>query len=562
MNRRHFVKTTGFSLGALIIGGKVTGSSQVTIETHTISFPDEVMAISDDASFRLQSGDGRDWTANGIRVILSDIRNTVAVDVQSPNVSLRRILLKWKCKKQASTSCLGDHWERSYGDLRWASIDGKRILPWYFMEYDGEVTYGFGVKTGCRSMCFWQAATDSLLLTIDVRSGGSGVRLADRVLRAAEIVVRRGKEGEPPFASTQAFCKMMCESPRLSKRPVYGINDWYFTYGNNSEDLIIQHASLMAGLASQNSNKPFCVVDAGWAKRSPRRLQDTCWGDDFTAWNHTFTGMADLSAKIRSIGMRPGIWVRPLCASIQDDRSRLLPGIPGRDDPTSPILDPTIPENVEKIRKYFALYQQWGYELIKHDFTTWDMFGKWGFQMLESRDITSDHWRFNDISLTNAEIILSLYRTIREVAGDAYIIGCNTVGHLSAGLFELQRIGDDTSGLEWDRTRRMGVNTLGFRIAQHKAFYASDGDCVGLTTKVPWEKNKQWMQLLAESGTPLFISAQKEAVGDAQKEYIRQSFKTASESIPTGEPLDWLDHPFPSRWRLLGGEVQFDWDAV
>ena len=31
------------------------------------------------------------------------------------------------------------------------------------------------------------------------------------------------------------FCKMMCALfPRLPKKPVYGINDWYFAYGNNS----------------------------------------------------------------------------------------------------------------------------------------------------------------------------------------------------------------------------------------------------------------------------------------------------------------------------------------
>src|SRR5205823_11246671 len=113
-----------------------------------------------------------------------------------------------------------------------------------------------------------------------------------------------------------------------------------------------------------------------------------------------------------------------------------------------------------------------------------------------------------------AEIILDMYQAIREAAGPMYLIGCNTVSHLSAGLFELYRIGDDTSGEEWDRTRKMGVNTMGFRLVQHNTFYAADGDCVGLTPKVPWAKNEQWLRLLAESGAPLFISAQREAVGE------------------------------------------------
>ena len=88
-----------------------------------------------------------------------------------------------------------------------------------------------------------------------------------------------------------------------------------------------------------------------------------------------------------------------------------------------------------------------------------------------------------------------MYYSVRESAGDMYVIGCNTMSHLAAGVFELNRIGDDTSGKEWARTRKMGVNTLGFRMAQHDIFYAADGDCVGLTSEVPWGKSKQWMQL-------------------------------------------------------------------
>jgi len=141
-----------------------------------------------------------------------------------------------------------------------------------------------------------------------------------------------------------------------------------------------------------------------------------------------------------------------------------------------------------------------------------------------------------------------------------YVIGCNTISHLSAGVFELNRIGDDTSGKEWARTRKMGVNTMGSRIHQHNILYAADGDCVGLTSQVPWDKNKQWMQLLAESSAPLFVSAEPAALGAEQKAMIKQSFASAAKVQPVGEPLDWLDNPLPARWKLNGSEVDFDWD--
>ena len=173
--------------------------------------------------------------------------------------------------------------------------------------------------------------------------------------------------------------------------------------------------------------------------------------------------------------------------------------------------------------------------------------------------MTVPGWHFQDRSITNAEIILFLYKTIRAGSLDMYLIGCNTFSHLSAGIFELNRIGDDTSGNEWSRTLKMGVNTLGFRLPQHNTFYAADGDCVGLTTRIPWEKNKQWLRLLAESSAPLFISAQPEALGEEQKKYIREAFKIAAKVQPLAEPIDWMTNPRPEQWILNGERVTFYW---
>ncbi|MGA9121529.1 MAG: hypothetical protein WB699_19340, partial [Bacteroidota bacterium] len=225
-----------------------------------------------------------------------------------------------------------------------------------------------------------------------------------------------------------------------------------------------------------------------------------------------------------------------------------------------PVLDPSIPENLERVKRYFRLYRDWGYELVKFDFTSFDIFGKWGFEMLKDAAMTQPGWHMNDLSKTNAEIVLDLYKAIRESAGETYILSCNTFSHLAAGLFELNRIGDDTSGNEWSRTREMGVNTLAFRGVQHGAFYAADPDCVGLTEKIAWDRNKLWMELVAGSGTPLFISAQPQATGKIQKAAIRESFKLASQQLPLGEPLDWMQRALPEKWKLNGSRRYFTWD--
>ena len=54
-------------------------------------------------------------------------------------------------------------------------------------------------------------------------------------------------------------------------------------------------------------------------------------------------------------------------------------------------------------------------------------------------------------------VIKDLYDAMRRgVSDDTLLMGCNTMPHLSAGVFELSRTGDDTSGRIWERTRLMG----------------------------------------------------------------------------------------------------------
>jgi alpha-galactosidase len=553
MNRRHFVKLSSGTIAALLFG-RLTHAEGAD---HLINMPDEVLAQSGAEWFLLNRGGSSSFTFKDIEVSLKANGNAIGVHVQSSKTALTGLRLRWKYAIESSSKVLGDDWERTYGDAGWKNPDNSVKNAWYVLLHDDRQTACFGVKTGCNAICWWTVNTGSIELTLDTHSGGAGVELGDRKLHTADIVTTESTATETPFLTARRFCKMMCEKPRLPKQPVYGINDWYYAYGNNSAKLITEQTVLMAGFVTDTDNRPFSVIDAGWAVYSPLLPGDGGWADDFSKPNDKFKDMHLMAGDIVKLGMRPGLWTRPLCAKYNDKANLLLPKIAGRDNPKNPVLDPTIPENIERIKNNIAIYKQWGYDMVKHDYSTYDITGRWGFDMKES--ITQPGWSFNDKSKTTAEIINHLYASIREAAGDMYLIGCNTMSHLSAGVFELNRIGDDTSGKEWARTRKMGVNTLGFRMPQHNTFYAADGDCVGLTSQVPWEKNKQWMQLLAESSAPLFISAQPDALGTDQKASIKQCFAKAAKVQPVGEPLDWLTNPLPSKWKLNGRVVDFDW---
>jgi alpha-galactosidase len=220
-------------------------------------------------------------------------------------------------------------------------------------------------------------------------------------------------------------------------------------------------------------------------------------------------------------------------------------------------LDPTVPDVKEHVSREIKKLVGWGYEMIKHDFTSWDLFGLWGFEMNGSP--TRDGWKLHDSSRTNAEVLLDLYATIRESAGESRLIGCNTVSHLAAGSHEVQRIGDDTSGRSWNRNRRMGVNTLAFRAAQHRNFFIADPDIVAITKDVPWSLVEQWLRLVSSSGTALFVAVEPSVINDVHRSALKKALTLAAKPLPTGEPLDWMTTDCPRRWRLNGKTEEFAW---
>jgi alpha-galactosidase len=510
--------------------------------------PDLIVAQTDAGETRLRPTTAGRWEGSDIVVSLLDQPGATRVQLSAPTTSIKRIHLRWRGNIDATRLILGDAWERGYGDLEWRGFVPDRNMPWYFATHDGTLTHSYGVRTGANAFCFWQADPDGISLWADVRSGGVGVQLGERTLTVCDVICRAGRPNESSFAAIHAFCGQMCTSPRIPPFPVYGSNDWYWAYGKNSAASVLTDARNIVELSPTGANRPFAVIDDGW---QPGRGADKAGVGTWDRGNDKFPDMHALASQVRQIDARPGIWIRPLQAPADaPDGWRL--------SREAKVLDPTVPDVLKKVADDISRIRQWGYELIKHDYSTFDIFGRWGFQMGSA--LTRDGWTFAaGKARTTAEVINELYRTVRLAAGDALVIGCNTVSHLSAGVFEICRIGDDTSGTEWARTRKMGVNTLAFRGVQHGTFYVADPDCVGVTNAIPWTFNKQWLDLLARSGTMLFVSLAPDTLGEEQRRDLRAALSLASQPHGLGEPLDWQHTSLPARWTLMNREQRFDW---
>jgi len=452
--------------------------------------------------------------------------------------------LHWNASADEDTVVLGDAWERSYGELEFRKLSqNDRYMPWYFIATNKKECFCFGVKTQAKSYVSFRYDTNGITALLDVRNGGNGVHLEGRKICLATFLYSHYDNGNI-FENLCDYCKKLCDKPLIPEERIYGGNNWYYAYGKSSYEQIISDAKLQVELSQGIENKPFQVIDDCWQINS-------CCGP----WipNEKFSDMKKLADEIKEIGARPGIWVRLLRntdASITDEMKIQRPG-------EEKYLDPTRKDVQEFIRRDLERIKGWGYELVKHDFSTFDLFGSWG------KDLTSgitdmDNWHFHDKTKTNAEITVDLYKLIKDTVGDMIIIGCNTVSHLSAGLVHLSRTGDDTSGKEWERTKKMGVNTLAFRLAQNKAFYMCDADCVGiLDDYIPWEKNSQWLHLLSYSNTPLFVSC-TDKINEQQKKDLKEAYRNFNTSH-TIKPVDIFDTKTPYVWEIDGETVSYAW---
>lgn len=363
---------------------------------------------------------GTRYSSNKAVVQFEEMPDGQAIRVACPNGPLSRVMARWEARFPQDTLYLGDAWERSYGSLQWRFLQPERIMPWYFAAHHAATgrTFLLGVKTQPSALCFWTVDGEGISLWLDFRNGGGPSIPGEREIAAATFISLQAQEGEAPLSALRRFCRLLCPNPRLAGAPVCGNNNWYYAYGENFDaDAMRRDAAFLAELADGHRNRPYCVIDAGW---SPGGV---CPGGPWMRGNpKTFPDMPELAADMKKVGVRPGIWIRPTALSFVDNPRRLRPG--PATAPEKP-LDLTLPENLASVHDDIARVRSWGFELIKHDFPTFDSLGKWGNEM--GAEITEPGWHFHDQTLTNAEIVLRHYRTLREAAGDAVLIGCNTI---------------------------------------------------------------------------------------------------------------------------------------
>ena len=465
-----------------------------------------------------------------------------------------RVKLRWEGDLSSGLLCLGDGWERiglskmANDEAVWKGIDPRRRMPWYFHLFDGSALHSFGVKTGASVFAWFECDPRGISLWIDTRSGGCAVELLEPLV-ACEIVCREGRDGEIPFRAAEEFCRMMCEKPNLPKEPVFGVNNWYWAYGEITHDSVLDECSYLMEMTQDAVCRPHMIIDDGWQQNRFSHHFGSYNGGPWDKTNAGFSDMAKTADAIHEKGARAGIWMRPLltCLPVPKDAIGIRKCANG-----GTFLDPSHPYTLELITQDVARIRSWGYDLIKHDFTTMDTVDS-------VFSVNGNLPAFYDKHHPTAYIMRQLYETIEKAAGGATVIGCNTFGHLVAGIHAVQRVGDDTSGRNFEITRADGVGTF-VRLPQNNTFFSHDPDCAAFTELVSHEHNLDFLEAAAITGVTTLASVTPHTLSKESMARIREIYKIASMGGLGAMPADWLGHREPASFVTSDGKrFDFDW---
>ena len=207
---------------------------------------------------------------------------------------------------------------------------------------------------------------------------------------------------------------------------------WYSLYTAISEDVI---GAILPGLGTLPVN--VIQIDDGWQVGI----------GDWTPNVKFPSGMAALASRIRETGRSAGLWLAPLIVSASSTIAQGRTDWLLRDRSGRPVsaginwgeqlyaIDTTHPDAAEWLGSLIRTVREWGFDYLKLDF-------------LYAGALPGT--RHGDLPREAA--YRNALRTIREAAGDAYLVTCGAPIIPSLGLCDAIRIGPDVAGF-WSSNR-------------------------------------------------------------------------------------------------------------
>ena len=105
------------------------------------------------------------------------------------------------------------------------------------------------------------------------------------------------------------------------------------------------------------------------------------------------------------------------------------------------------------------------------------------------------------------------------------------------------------------------MNALAHRMCQHRTFSHIDPDIVAMTLAVDWKETSKWMDVVARSGTSLFLSPDPSAITPEIKSAMRDAMALSAQA-GHGFPVHPTSGTTPEVWQFSHPariEKTYDW---
>ena len=332
-----------------------------------------------------------------------------------------------------------------------------------------------------------------------------------------------------PHPALETYAQVMGELGQ-ARRPsiLNGWCDWAYAFEGITEAEMVANAEF-AARALKPWGLEYIQVDEGFQR----------WHGDWEGNAKFPHGMKWLADKIRSLGLKPGIWLAPYVISepaelyqkhpewmLREPDGRLKQVMSGAGNIKRFALDITHPGAAQWLYQLFdTVANQWGYELIKIDFVDWSL-------------LSAE--RYHDASVSRAEAYRKGIEIMRRAIGPkCHLLDCGP-GPVSVGLLDSMRIELDQPPVNWKQYFLESASTapaMAKRYYFHKRTWVNDADhvCLGLLT-VP--QAQAAATLVALSGGHMISGDRLPDLDPTRLEILKKVFPSYGEAA---RPVDLFD---------------------
>jgi hypothetical protein len=332
--------------------------------------------------------------------------------------------------------------------------------------------------------------------------------------------------------------------------PPSGWCSWYFYYQEIDENEIKRNAKWIADNL-KDFGAQYVQIDDGWQGTGHGLGENRDW----TTIDKRFPGgMPALAAYIKSLGLKPGIWLAPHGQS----NKAVVDKHPGvfllAKDGTSAsktwegnyLVDPSAVETQKYLTDLFKTIRGWGFEYFKID-----------GQPTVIREFRNKK-EFMKINSGDADLFYrNTLTSIRAGIGEeSYLLGCWVIPLEGIGIMNGSRIGADVLP-NWDGFKFALRATMEYYFLHNVAWY-NDPDVMIARSPLPLEQARAWATLQGLTGQAVLMSDRLTDLSPDRVELIRRVYPAVDI-----RPLDLFKSERNKRiWDLKIKHLDRNYDVV